>query len=203
MNVKIGCTLRFTAGAWFNSHLIMNNYTTTLKLLTITADHNNQNIALDRVKYLVEQCLTDTVFICDSETDQIELLRAAGIGVTALPEEPVDQVIGMALFSKFNAIMEGNMLVRSILLSSEAGDDIIYEHDSAEDNHPFENTAGWWNNHEPTHALESAAGQPDTLVILPVGKLWREVGLEWNTDTGVETQENILVFAEFKNDKDK
>jgi hypothetical protein len=36
-----------------------------------------------------------------------------------------------------------------------------------------------------------------------VGKLWREVGLEWNTDTGVETQENILVFAEFKNDKDK
>ena len=203
MNVKIGCTLRFTAGAWFNSHLIMNNYTTTLKLLTITADHNNQNIALDRVKYLVEQCLTDTVFICDSETDQIELLQAAGIGVTVLPEEPVDQVIGMALFSKFNAIMEGNMLVRSILLSSEAGDDIIYEHDSAEDNHPFENTSGWWNNHEPTHASESAAGEPDNLVILPVGKLWREVGLEWNTDTGVETQENILVFAEFKNDKDK
>lgn len=203
MNVKIGCTLRFTAGAWFNSHLIMNNYTTTLKLLTITSDHNNQNIALDRVKYLVEQCLTDTVFICDSETDQIELLQAAGVGVTVLPEEPVDQVIGMALFSKFNAIMEGNMLVRSILLSSEAGDDIIYEHDSAEDNHPFENTAGWWNNHEPTHALESAEGEPDNLVILPVGKLWREVGLEWNTDTGVETQENILVFAEFKNDKDK
>jgi hypothetical protein len=203
MNVKIGCTLRFTAGAWFDGHLIMNNYTTTLKLLTITSDHNNQNIALDRVKYLVEQCLTDTVFICDSETDQIELLQAAGVGVTVLPEEPVDQVIGMALFSKFNAIMEGNMLVRSILLSSEAGDDIIYEHDSAEDNHPFENTSGWWNNHEPTHALESADGEPDNLVILPVGKLWREVGLEWNTDTGVETQENILVFAEFKNDKDK
>jgi hypothetical protein len=183
--------------------LIMNNYTITLKLLTITTDHNNQNIALDRVKYLVEQCLTDTVFICDSEDDQIELLRAAGIGVTVLPEEPVDQVIGMALFSKFNAIMEGNMLVRSILLSSEAGDDIIYEHDSAEDNHPFENAGGWWNNHEPTNALESAAGQPDTLVILPVGKLWREVGLEWDAGADVETQENILVFAEFKNDKDK
>jgi hypothetical protein len=203
MNVKIGCTLRLTAGAWFNDHLIMNNYTITLKLLTITTDHTNQNIALDRVKYLVEQCLTDTVFICDSEDDQIELLRAAGIGVTVLPEEPVDQVIGMALFSKFNAIMEGNMLVRSILLSSEAGDDIIYEHDSAEDNHPFENSGGWWNNHEPTHALESAPGQPDTLVILPVGKLWREVGLEWDAGTDVETQENILVFAEFKNDKDK
>ena len=203
MNVKIGCTLRLTAGAWFNDHLIMNNYTITLKLLTITSDHTNQNIALDRVKYMVEQCLTDTIFICDSEFDQVQLLRAAGLSVTVLPEEPVDQVIGMALFSKFNAIMEGNMLVRSILLSSEAGDDIIYEHNSDEDNHPFENVNDWWNNHEPTHTLESAAGQNDTLVILPVGKLWREVGLEWDTGSDKEMQENILVFAEFKNDKDK
>ena len=203
MNVKIGCTLRLTAGAWFNDRLIMNNYTITLKLLTITSDHHNQNVALDRQKYLVEQCLTDTIFISDSESERIELLQAAGLGVTVLPEEPVDQVIGMALFSKFNAVMEGNMIVRAILISSEAGDDIIYEHDAAENNQPFEDTNGWWNNHEPTHESESAVGQNDTLVILPTGKLWREVGLEWDAGTDTKTQENILVFAEFKNDKDK
>lgn len=203
MNVKIGCTLRLTAGAWFNDHLIMNNYSITLKLLTITSDHNNQNIALDRVKYMVEQCLTDTIFICDSEIEQIRLLRAAGLGVTVLPEEPVDQVIGMMLFSKLNAIMEGNMVVRTVLISSEAGDDIIYEHDHAEENQLFENIDGWWNNHEPMHDSSLDTADTDTLVIIPSGKLWREVGLEWNSGDSTEVQENILVFAEFKNDKDK
>jgi hypothetical protein len=152
---------------------------------------------------MVEQCLTDTIFICDSETEQIQLLRAAGLSVTVLPEEPVDQVIGMMLFSKLNAIMEGNMVIRTVLISSEAGDDVIYEHDHAEENQLFETIGGWWNNHEPMHDTSSDTTDTDTLVIISSGKLWREVGLEWNSGGSNEVQENILVFAEFKNDKDK
>jgi hypothetical protein len=35
-----------------------------------------------------------------------------GINVTTLPEEPVDQIIGMMLYYKLNAIMEGRMIVQ-------------------------------------------------------------------------------------------
>ena len=202
MNVKIGYTLQLTAGIWWDDRLIMNNYNVTFKMLTASSDHENQNIALDRLRYIADQCFTDTVFIHAEHTAQIERLRAAGISVTVLPEEPVDQIIGMVLFAKMNAIMEDQILVRSVLISSTVGDDVIYEHDHTEDIAPFD-AEGWWLDPEPVHDLPENTIDSESVFVIPTGKLWREIGLEWNNDDTDITAENILVFAEFKNDKDK
>ena len=202
MNVKIGYTLELTAGIWWDNRLIMNNYNVTFKMLTISSDHENQNIALDRLRYMADQCFTDTVFVHEEHAAQIEKLRSAGISVTVLPEEPVDQIIGMVLFAKMNAIMEDQIRVRSVLISSKVGDDVIYEHDYTEDINPFDNE-GWWLDPEPVHDLPETQVDSDSVFVMSTGKLWREVGLEWNSISTDVTAENILVFAEFKNDKDK
>jgi predicted Fe-Mo cluster-binding NifX family protein len=100
---------------------------------------------------MVEEYLVDAVFIKDTDDqEQIALLKAAGIKVIALPEEPVDQIIGMMLYSKLSAVMEGCMLIRSIMLSSTAGDNVIYEHDAQESVAPFDQP-GWWN--EPLNRI--------------------------------------------------
>ena len=202
MNVKIGYTLQLTAGIWWDDRLIMNNYNVTFKMLTVSTDHENQNIALDRLRYMADQCLTDTVFVYQEHTEQIERLRAAGVSVTVLPEEPVDQIIGMMLFAKMNAIMEDQILVKAVLISSTVGDDVIYEHNDTEDASPFD-AEGWWLDPEPTHDAQINEIDSESVFVIPIGKLWREVGLEWNTVAADVTAENILVFAEFKNDKDK
>jgi hypothetical protein len=202
MNVKLGYNLRLTAGIWWDGRLIMNNYDVTFKMLTVSSDHENQNIALDRLRYMVDQCFTDTVFVCETEQEQIAKLHTAGIKITVLPEEPVDQIIGMMLFAKMNAIMEGNIVVRSVMLSSTVGDDVIYEHDYTEEIIPF-HLPGWWQDPEPTHEFRGETTAADSVLLIPNGTLWREVGLDWNTEPAGTNAENVLVFAEFKNDKDK
>ena len=202
MNVKIGYTSHFIAGVWWDSRLIMSTYTVTFKMITATDSAQDTNTALDRLRYMVEEYLVDTVFIKDTDQEQIALLKAAGIKIIALPEEPVDQIIGMMLYSKLSAVMEGCMLIRSIMLSSTAGDDVIYEHDAQESVAPFDQ-AGWWN--EPTPACESESQQPSnaTVFVLNAVNQWRDLGLQWVSDVDSDQDSNVLVFTEFRNDKDK
>jgi hypothetical protein len=202
MNVRLGYSLRLTAGIWWDSRLIMNNYDVTFKMLTVSSDHANQNIALDRLRYMADQCFTDAVFICETEQEQIKKLHAAGIKTAVLPEEPVDQIIGMVLFAKMNAVMEGQILIRSVLLSSTAGDSIIYEHDHSEEIAPFDQL-GWWLDPDPVHEFRSTDLESDSVLVIPDNTVWRDVGLEWNNDLVESDAGNILVFTEFKNDKDK
>lgn len=201
MNVKIGYNVNLTAGFWWNNSLIMNNYSITFKLLTLTADPTDQNIALDRLKFMFSDVFTDIIFIVDSEKDQIKKLKAANLRLAILPEEPVDQIIGMMLYSKISAIMEDKISIRSLMISSEAGDNVIYEHDIDESVAPFDQP-GWWSTSGPE--CESVARGRDKVVEIGHNKHWREFGLEW-ADQQVEVIDdtNVLVFNDYKNDTDK
>lgn len=202
MNVKLGYSLHLTAGIWWNGRLIMNNYDVTFKMLTVSSDHANQNIALDRLRYIADQCFADTVFICDTEQEQIKKLRAAGIKIAVLPEEPVDQIIGMVMFAKMNAVMEGNIVLRSVLLSSSAGDNVTYEHNHSEEIAPFD-ALGWWSDPEPIQDIVPIDSESDSVLVIPDNIVWRDLGLDWDDGTAETEVGNILVFSEFKNDKDK
>jgi hypothetical protein len=202
MNVKIGYTSHFIAGVWWDSRLIMSTYTVTFKMITATDSAQDTNTALDRLRYMVEEYLVDTVFIKDTDVEQIALLKAAGIKTVELPEEPVDQIIGMMLYSKLSAVMEGCMLIRSIMLSSTAGDDVIYEHDAQESVAPFDQP-GWWS--EPTPVCEAESHQQDnnTVFVLNAVNQWRDLGLQWVSDVDTDQDSNILMFTEFKKNEDK
>jgi hypothetical protein len=203
MNVKIGYTSHFIAGVWWDDRLIMSTYTATFKMITASDSAQDTNTALDRLKYMVEEYLVDSVFIKDTNVDQIALLEASGIKVIALPEEPVDQIIGMMLYSKISAVMEGRMLIRSIMLSSTAGDDVIYEHDLQESCAPFDQS-GWWAESTPICESETRPDLNDKVFVLSATNQWRDLGLAWITDADQEVQDsNVLVFTEFRNDKDK
>ena len=99
MNVKIGYTSHFIAGVWWDSRLIMSTYTATFKMITATDSAQDTNTALDRLRYIVEEYLTDSVFIKDTDVNQISLLKAAGVKIIALRDEPVVLIIGMMLYS--------------------------------------------------------------------------------------------------------
>jgi hypothetical protein len=203
MNVKIGYTSHFIAGVWWDDHLIMSTYTATFKMTTATDSPQDTNTALDRLKYMVEEYLPDSVFIKETNTDQIALLQAAGIKTIIMPEEPVDQIIGMMLYSKIGAVMDGRIVLRSVMLSSTAGDDVIYEHDLSESTAPFDEP-GWWRQPTPTCELETKHNSETNLFVLSTTNPWRDLGLEWISDTDSEVDTgNVLVFTEFRNDKDK
>ena len=202
MNVKIGYTTQCIAAVWWDSKLIMSTYDVTFKLITAGMDPANTNTALDRLKYMVEEYLIDCVFINHTETDQIKRLKAAGIKVIVMPEEPVDQIIGMMLYCKISAVMEGHMLIRSVMLSSTAGDGVVYEHDNTESIAPFDQV-GWWNSTAPV-CEQQTKRNPEKVFVINATNQWRDLGLEWIDSESKNNEDgNILVFTEFKNDKDK
>jgi hypothetical protein len=196
MNVKLGYTIEFTAGIWWDNQLLMNNYTVTFKMTTATKNRVNHNVALKRLQYLIQAEFTDAVFIDETDTDQIDLLRAAKVRLITLPDSPIDQILGMMLYSKCNAVMEDNMVVNSVLVSSTASDNVIVEHNDNESYASF-GRPGWWNDPGP-ECCEPEVADSDTIFVI-AGNPWADIDdeLVWDDDfaeTKTNTDNVVLTF---------
>jgi hypothetical protein len=199
MNVRLQYDLDFLAGIYYDNRLQLNSYSVSMSLLTKTTDVVNTNIAMDRLKIFMHNELSNTVFINQSARDRAEMMQIMGVNMTTLPEEPVDQIIGMMLYYKLNAIMEGRMSVTRLDLSSVLGDSVWYQHDDEEDSGPFR-VEGWW--HEPTvqhNTIEADALADNVLKVVP--NAWVEYGLTW-PETAAEPTANTVVFANFSRNED-
>ena len=199
MNVRLRYNITFPAAAWFDDELMMTNYTLALRFVTQTMDPQDQNIALDRIKYFLLNELHSTIFINQAEVERAEAFTDVGLNVTTLPEEPVDQVVGIMLFHKLNAIMEGRMKITEIRFSSEAGDSIEYFHNEDEHTDLFPAT-GWW--HEPSikHSDVELDEEDDNNNVVALGATpeseWEEQELGW-AQAEVTQDLGQVVFANF------
>jgi hypothetical protein len=195
MNVRLQYSLEFLAGIYFEDQLQMNSYEINLSLLTKTTDSASTNIAMDRLKAFVHGEMSSTVFISNNNRERAEMFAMMGINVTTLPEEPVDQIIGMMLYCKFNAIMEGRMTVSQLDITSLLGDDVWYMHDEEDALGPFADP-GWW--HEPTvqHETIELDPVPDNVVKVKPSA-WIEYGLIWPEETTIPTEDNTVVYGKF------
>jgi hypothetical protein len=171
-----------------------------MSLLTKTMDALNTNIAMDRLKMFMHGELANTVFINQDAKERAEMLQIMGVNVTTLPEEPVDQIIGMMLYYKLNAIMEGRMTVTRLDLMSVLGDSVWYQHDADEDSPGPFRAEGWW--HEPTVQHNTVdVGDAGDNVVKVVPNAWIEYGLTWPENTPEPTA-NTVVFANFTRNED-
>jgi len=175
MNVRLQYDLEFLGGIYFEEQLQMNQYSVSLNLVTGTADPADTNTAMDRVKAFVFGELEHSVFMNGAQRERAELMHMMGINVTTLPEEPVDQIIGMMLYYKLNAIMEGRMIVRSLDISSTLGDAVWYQHDDEDPPGPFTQD-GWWHDSTVKHNTVDFADE-NVLKVEP--NAWVDYGLLW------------------------
>ena len=198
MNVRLQYDLDFLAGIYYEDQLQMNRYTVSLNLLTKTKDSVSTNIALDRVKAFVHGALESTVFINQNNMERAEFMQMMGISVTTLPEEPVDQIIGMMLYYKLNAVMEGRMVVTSLDISSTLGDSVWYQHDEEDMAGPFA-AEGWWHRASMQHESVEREPEPGNVVkVISTG--WHELNLEW-PENATSSSDNTVVFAKFGPDE--
>ena len=194
MSVRLQYDLEFLGGVYYDDLLQLNQYNVSLNLLTQTVDPVAINIAMERLKCFVLGELENTVFINQTLIDRAELMSMMGINITTLPEEPVDQIIGIMLFQKLNAIMEGRMTVDSLDISSSLGDNVWYQHDADDGAGPFVQL-GWWNDPGPVHSSLPAIGK-DSNVVKLTDNHWRDYQLDW-PDTVTSESGNTVVFANF------
>jgi hypothetical protein len=200
MNVRLKYSTAFTAGVFYDSQLLMNNYRLSIKFTTVSDDPHDQNIALDRIKYFIQHQLESSVFINGNNREQCSLLGVAGIRLTTLPEEPVDQVVGIMLHCKLNAIVEDRLIITETEIASELGENIAYLHNDDEQLGPLSET-GWWQDNNTSHCDRQLIST-DKVVAMNFDRSWRELNLQWQQESAVieVDSDNKLVFADFQKD---
>lgn len=195
MNVRLQYNLEFPGAIHMDGVLQLNQYQVNLSLETQSADRAAINVAMDRLKCFVNLEIADAVFVNQNQSDLCELLDLIGANVVSLPDEPVDQIVGLMLFCKLNAIMEGVMAVTALDISSKLGDDVWYEHTEEDAIGPF-SIDGWWHNPGTEHNNFSI-NEP-TEKVVKVLHPWAEYGLLWPdiVDKSQE-KEHTVVYAKF------
>jgi len=196
MNVRLKYDLNFTAGFYSDEKLRMSNYSLRLWMNTNTVHAADQNVAFERLKYFVYTQIDNTIFIDRSNQEQCMKLIEAGLDITTLPGEPVDQLIGIMLFHKLNAIMEDRIIVLETELSSNYGEHMVYLHSEAEET---VNISGptWWTTADSVHS-DVDLFESEKVVAMQSGPTWRDLELSWTDETPPDAHGNIVVFADFK-----
>ena len=196
MNVRLKYDLHFNAGVYYNSNTILNNYSLRLWMITNTELAEDQNTAFERMKYFVYNHVDNTMFIDRAEQEQCAKFLQAGLNITTMPGDPVDQLIGIMLYHKLNAIMEQRMTIVETELSSSQGQAMTYLH-SEEENTLGVEAPAWWQNADLAHS-DFALPESEKVVSMQTTTAWRDLDLAWSELPPSMDHGNIVVFADFK-----
>lgn len=200
MNVRIRYAMSFTAGIYYGGETRMNNYYLTVYMTTNSSDSVSHNVAFERIKHFVYNCLDSTIFVNAANKEQCQRFVDAGMSITTMPGEPVDQLIGLMLYYKLNAIMEDRILVDETEISSALGENIVYMHSENEIT-DVEDIPNWWSTADIAHSDYVDTGA-DKILSMSANAVWRDLDLLWpEPEVSVKTG-NVVVFGDFKSDNE-
>ena len=201
MNVRLEYDMQWRAAIWFENCLQMNSYNMELAITTNTSNADDHVVSLNRLNHFVYNEMANTVYIHQDDVSQIQALTAAGIKVTTMPEQPIDQIIGIALYCKLNAILQEQMFVNGVTIQSDLGDNVRYLHNDHESTGPL-NQTGWWQDPSPIHSDFKSTASKKHVVKLNRTLTWQDLEMEWSDVEPSDNTGNTVVFAKFGPDED-
>lgn len=175
---KVHKSFTFQSAIHFEDRFMVNLYEMDAIFEIYTEDTREQNIAIERVTHFLGAEIEDCLFISIEEKDMINKYSAAGIKVCTIPEDPYDQIIGLVLLNKCNAIMEGKIVMTEIILGSKLSNLIKFElnHEVAAAEFDGKN---WYN--DSSLRMVDKFSKKDKIVNLFDHKYdsWEDLGLTW------------------------
>ncbi len=175
MNIQIEKDFTFLTAIHFEEQYMVNLYELKAKMEVCTEDALEQNIAIERMTYFLSSHIENIIFVKDTEKDAILNYTNAGMKVCVIPEEPYDQIVGMLLINKCNAIMEGRIVVTEMTFGSKLSNLIKFtiSGEIAKLEYPED---VWYNKH--TLAI-SDKNKKEKIVTLFDKNNWAELNLTW------------------------
>lgn len=181
MNARISRKFIFDAAIHYENNFIINGYVLDIYMDVTTDNIYEQNIAMDRIKYLFDITLNNCIFVDVKNTKAVDLYDKSGITVCLLPDEPYDQVIAAILICKLNRITEGKLFVTEIKIKSKICDDIAF-YVSNNEEADFQNFQHvWWNENSPN--IHNKKFKKEKVVELRKKQIdWNTLGLGWKEE---------------------
>jgi len=197
MTVRIQRDFSFLSGIYVDNEFYMNIYEVNVQFNVITQNIQEQNIALQRMKYLFNECFENTIFLYQQDKESIEKFSQADLKIALLPEEPYDQIIGIMAFTKLNAIVEGRLEVVDTCITSKLCDGVSYLHSIDEDVGPFK-LKGWWNDSTPKMFDKPIKNKSKKVVKLTKSPTnWDDLNLGWQEKKQEANVSSEIVFVSF------
>lgn len=193
MNVRLKKNFVFYTGLVYDNKFSINEYSITLHMTTVSNDPDQHNIAYERMNYWINEVLHESVLI-GADSEKLDAYRSTGQRMIVFPQGPVDQLVGVMLYLKLNAIAEGRMIVTDVELSSAFGDDVVYLHNSAEDIGSV-SLEGWWTDPKPHWADVKKKKSSNKVISLDRMPEWSDLELQWEEHS--DNENNTVVFGEF------
>lgn len=196
MNVRLRKDFFFDAGILFQDRYLINQYHVVLGMMTASQEPHQQNVAYERIKFWITEMMQNSVMI-PIDHERIPAFVETGQRVLTLPDQPLDQIIGIMLCCKLNAICEDRMIITDVELSSSCGENMTYLHSFDENIGPFMSN-GWWNDARPIY--NNIHEHHDNITSLVRVATWKDLDLDWEETS---SNDNTVVFADFKRDETK
>ena len=177
MSTRIERDFTFQAAVHFEEVFTMNIYEIGLAMVVDTDSIEEQNIAMNRIKHFLSECLENSVLVHIDEKKAVDKYSAADIKVCTLPEEPYDQIITLLLLLKLNAITEGRLHITDIVLKSVLSDGVKFSYDIESALSNSFDSKGWWN--DSSSSISTKIPKKDKVVKITKNTDWASFGLEW------------------------
>ena len=175
---KIVKDFAFFSGIYFENTFYINLYECGINFTVITDEVREQKIAIDRVNYVISECLSNSIIISAEEQDMIEKFDNAGMKLCIVPEEPYDQIFGYVLLNKLNSVMEKRLEIDNMIFGSKLSDYIKFDLYKEEAEELFPNKE--WYNKSDTSTRNLYKNKKDKIVKLHVpSDDWENNGLGW------------------------
>jgi hypothetical protein len=198
MTSRVKREFNFIAGIWLENEYQIGMYSFTLFIDIVTEEPYEQSIALERMKYFVDECITNSVFIEASEKKVIDTFTNLGMKVCVLPVEPYDQALAIPLLLKMNAINEGKLNITHMSFKSQLSDDVEYLIDIEDEFEPYYDKNSWWNDSGSNISDNKKTNKKDKIVKLYKNNEWAELDLGWKHTCKPESSEIIFTLDTVK-----
>lgn len=177
MNVTLSWTASILCITVIDKQLLANNYSLGIDFITNTNDSRLQNIAFERMKFMLSSIFNQSIFIAATNKVLPKITALSPSNLVTLPEEAYDQVINLAIYCKLNSVMEDILLIDSMTISNSVNDDITYRFTEGESLGPFNTNARkkikpWWRRAD-LYTSDLTEGH------CPINA-WEEIGLGLN-----------------------
>ena len=178
---RIERDIYFFAGIHLEHKFVINAYSLSLSMLIETESTDEHVIALNRMDHFINNVLSNSVFVNQKDLRVIEKYYNAGIDVCFLPDDPYDQVLGLVLLRKLNAIMEDRLKITDMTITSSLNENIRFPIVAeAAENTNYLRGDYWWNKSNTTINNESVLTQEtDNIIRLFGDNVWASLDLDW------------------------
>lgn len=178
MSALIERDFEFQAGLYFQNKFLLNLYEFQLIMEVNTDSIEDQNIALERIKYFIYEVLENCIFVNETDSEIIQKYRNANLKLCTLPDDPYDQIVSLLILLKLNCICEGKLKVLDITFTSKLSDGVKFKENILTAQHAY-SKKNWYSQNDTSIMGEFTKTKKDKIVKLRNDD-WKELGLYWS-----------------------